>query len=100
MIGNVHLLRLAAAVTVLAAFAAIPTRVLANLPVMCVWRTLLHLECPGCGMTRALSSAMHGHLYEAVAYNRGVVLVLAAAFIVIIRDSHALCVGCASRAEI
>ena len=91
MIGNLHLLRRAAPVAVLAALAAIPTQVLASFPVICVWRTLLHLECPGCGMTRALSSALHGHLYAALAYNRGVVLVLPAAFIVIIRDLHALC---------
>jgi hypothetical protein len=91
MISTLHLLRRVAPVAVLAALAAIPTEILASLPVICVWRTLLHLECPGCGMTRALSSALHGHLYAAVAYNRGVVLVLPAALIVIIRDLHALC---------
>jgi hypothetical protein len=91
MIGNLHLLRRAAPVAVLAALAAIPTEAVASLPVMCMWRTLLHLECPGCGMTRALSNALHGHLHAALACNRGVVLVLPAAFIVIIRDLHALC---------
>jgi hypothetical protein len=91
MIGHLHLLRRAAPVAVLAALAAIPTEAVASLPVMCVWRTLLHLECPGCGMTRALSSALHGHLSAALASNRGVVLVLPAALIIVIRDLHALC---------
>ena len=80
-----------APVAVLGALAAIPTEVLTSLPVICVWRTLFHLQCPGCGMTRALSSALHGHLYAAVACNRGVVIVLPAVLIVIIRDLHALC---------
>jgi hypothetical protein len=91
MIGNRHLLRRALPAAVLAALAAIPTQVLASLPAICVWRTLLHLECPGCGMTRAVSSALHGHLHAALTYNRGVVLVLPAALILIIRDLHALC---------
>jgi uncharacterized protein DUF2752 len=90
MKGGLHLLRPAAAVAVLAALAAIPTEVLASLPVVCVWRTFLHVECPGCGMTRALSSALHGHLSEAVAFNRGVLLVLPAALVILIRDFHAL----------
>ena len=93
MIGNLSLLRGAAPVAVFVALAVIPTQVLAGLPVICVWRTLLHLECPGCGMTRALSSALHGHLYAALAYNRGVVLVLPAALIVVIQDLYALCFG-------
>jgi hypothetical protein len=91
MIGNLELLRRAAPASVLAALAAIPPQVLATFPVMCVWRTLLHLECPGCGMTRALSSALHGDLHAALAFNRGVVLVLPAVLTVIIRDLHALC---------
>ena len=91
MIGNLHLLRRVAPALVLAALATIPTQVLTSLPTLCLWRTLLHLECPGCGMTRALSSALHGHLHAALAFNRGVVFVLPAALIVVIRDLHTLC---------
>jgi hypothetical protein len=87
MIGHRELVRRAAPAAMLAGFAAIPTEALARFPVVCVWRTLLHLECPGCGITRALSSALHGHLDAAVAYNRGVVLVLPAVLILIIREA-------------
>jgi hypothetical protein len=90
MIGNLHLLRRVAPVAVLAALAVIPTQVVESLPVTCVWRTWLHLECPGCGMTRALSSALHGHLDAALAYNRGVVLVLPAALMVVVGNLQAL----------
>ena len=85
-----HLLRRVAPVAVLAALAVIPTQVVESLPVICVWRTWLHLECPGCGMTRALSSALHGHLDAALAYNRGVVLVLPAALMVVVGNLQAL----------
>jgi hypothetical protein len=91
MSGHLELFRRAAPAAVLVALAAIPTEVLASFPVMCVWRTLFHLECPGCGMTRAVSSALHGHLHAALAFNRGVVFVLPVALIVVIRDLHALC---------
>jgi BarA-like signal transduction histidine kinase len=75
----------AAAVAALAGLAAIPTEVLASLPILCVWRTLLDVECLGCGMTRALSIALHGHMAEAVAMNRGVVVVLPAALLIATR---------------
>jgi hypothetical protein len=93
MIGTLSLLRRAAPAAILAALAAIPTHLLVAVPVICVWRTFLHLECPGCGMTRALSSALHGHLSAAVACNRGVVIVLPAALIVVLQDLYALCFG-------
>ena len=28
----------------------------------CVWRYFLHVECPGCGMTRAWFLALHGKI--------------------------------------
>jgi hypothetical protein len=36
----------------------------------------LHLECPGCGMTRALAALLHGSLTEALHFNALVVLLL------------------------
>ena len=34
----------------------------------------MDVECFGCGMTRALSAALHGHFEAALDLNRGVVL--------------------------
>lgn len=35
----------------------------------CPIYTYLHLQCPGCGTTRALASLLHGHMGEALHYN-------------------------------
>ena len=35
----------------------------------CPVYTYLHLQCPGCGSTRALAALLHGHLREALHYN-------------------------------
>jgi hypothetical protein len=54
--------------------ADVPETVWSSLPAMCLFRTMLGLECFGCGMTRALSSAVHGHFAAAIQYYCGVVL--------------------------
>jgi Protein of unknown function (DUF2752) len=36
----------------------------------------LHLECPGCGTTRALAALLHGRLAEAFHFNALVILLL------------------------
>lgn len=38
-------------------------------PVLCPSALLLGLPCPGCGMTRALGQATHGHFREAFEYH-------------------------------
>jgi Protein of unknown function (DUF2752) len=59
----------------LAAFVAVPPDVLGHGPDICLWKHLFQLAaCPACGSTRALSAMFHGHLTQALAYNRNVVV--------------------------
>ena len=67
-----------AAVLVLAVFAVVPQSVWASSPPVCLFRNALGIECYGCGMTRALSYAMHGDVEEALALNAGIVVLLPA----------------------
>ena len=59
----------------LAIFMAVPPEVLAQGPDICLWKHLFHLAaCPACGSTRALAAFFHGHLAQAIAYNRNVMV--------------------------
>jgi hypothetical protein len=59
----------------LAVFVAIPPEMLARGPDICLWKHLFRLAaCPACGSTRALAAFFHGHLAQALAYNRNVVV--------------------------
>jgi Protein of unknown function (DUF2752) len=42
----------------------------------CPIHTYLHLQCPGCGTTRALAALLHGHLAEAFHLNALLVVVV------------------------
>ncbi len=42
----------------------------------CPIHEYLHLQCPGCGATRALAALLHGHLAEAMRFNGLVTLLL------------------------
>jgi hypothetical protein len=42
----------------------------------CPIHELLHLQCPGCGATRALAAMLHGHFAEAMNLNAFVTLLL------------------------
>jgi hypothetical protein len=44
-----------------------------NSPKFCLHHLLLHFDCPGCGMTRALHSFLHGEFQLAVFYNYAIV---------------------------
>jgi len=37
--------------------------------VLCPFRALTHLPCPGCGMTRAFCALFHGELWRAIKFN-------------------------------
>ena len=60
---------------VLILFFIIPTGFIEGGPTVCVFKILLGIECPGCGMTRAFSCILHGDLVSAISYNRLVVVV-------------------------
>jgi hypothetical protein len=42
----------------------------------CPIHELLHLQCPGCGATRAVAALLHGHFIEAMNLNALVTLLL------------------------
>ena len=88
---SVRALRTGAVIAGLAGLAALPTSVLSDLPVVCVWRRLFDLDCLGCGMTRALSSALHGDLRAAVTFNAGVTVLLPGIAAAVVHDVRALC---------
>jgi hypothetical protein len=49
--------------------------VLARGPDICLRKHLFHLAaCPACGSTRALAALFHGHVAQALAYNRNVMV--------------------------
>lgn len=54
----------------------IPTSWLEGRRTLCPIKALTGRNCPGCGMTRATSSALHGNFKQALRYNRLVVIML------------------------
>jgi len=43
---------------------------------------MLNINCPGCGITRAIFSLVHGKFYQSILYNpMGIVLVLMLLFV-------------------
>jgi len=57
-------------------FFLIPTTWLEKYPPPCLSRMLFGVRCPGCGMSRAMSCAVHGNFKKALHYNKLVVVVL------------------------
>lgn len=53
----------------IAVAAALDPAVVADGPVICPFRLLSGLPCPGCGLTRSWVYLMHGHWSDAVAAN-------------------------------
>ena len=64
----------ASCVAALGALAVAPESMWVGTSTVCLFRNLMDVECFGCGMTRALSAALHGHFEAALDLNRGVVL--------------------------
>jgi hypothetical protein len=53
----------------------VPTAWLDRGPSLCLIRRIFGVRCPGCGMTRAFSSVIHGKFKQAFQYNKLVVVV-------------------------
>lgn len=78
-----RLLAVASAAALICAVSLSPEQA-ADGPVVCPFRLLTGLPCPGCGMTRAWVFAMHGQLRPALAANPFVVVALPAAIALIV----------------
>jgi Protein of unknown function (DUF2752) len=74
--AHMGLAKLALYLVIPGLFLLIPTPWLEAHPAPCLYRALLKRRCPGCGMTRALSAALHGHLKRAWSQNKLVTVVL------------------------
>jgi hypothetical protein len=85
MVSTADRLWTAAAMLVAGALLVVPTSIVAAGPSLCLVRNLVGHECPGCGMTRAISSLLHGRLEEAVRHNWLVVVVYPLLCVVFVR---------------
>lgn len=56
-------------------FIIVPTEYIKQAPSICIFKNIIGVGCFGCGLTRALSSMLHGNLVEAYHYNRLIVIV-------------------------
>lgn len=56
-------------------FVVAPTSFFESGHSICVIKNVFGIECPGCGMTRAISSVFHGNLVGAFQYNKLIVIV-------------------------
>src|SRR5215469_4553354 len=67
--------RLTALLSAVVSFSLAPPQALAHGPKLCLLSLLFHApSCPACGSTRALAAFFHGHLAQAIAFNRNVVI--------------------------
>ena len=57
-------------------------------PLICPLRTLTGIPCPFCGMTRAVTAAMQGHLWASLRYQPAGLLLLAFGLFVVTRRSR------------
>lgn len=53
---------------------------------LCIWYHLFHMDCLGCGFTRAFFCLMHGQILKAFTYNP-MVIVVPVAFFLVLQDS-------------
>jgi Protein of unknown function (DUF2752) len=83
--------RFAVLLAALLGFCLVPPELLARGPDLCLWRHLFNIAaCPACGSTRALAAFFHGHLHQALAYNRNVLVTAPCLLTLLVRDLAAL----------
>ena len=63
----------------------VPTSLLESGHSICLIKNVFGVECPGCGMTRAILSVLHGNLVGAFQYNKLIVVVFPLLFYVCIK---------------
>lgn len=56
-------------------FIVLPTAFFQDGHTLCLFKNLFGIDCPGCGMTRALSALGHGDYLAALQFNGSVLLV-------------------------
>jgi hypothetical protein len=78
--------RIFAFACVLILFSVIPAGYLEGSHTICLFKNLLGIECPGCGMGRAFSSIMHGDLTAAISYNGLVLIVFPLFCLILLKD--------------
>jgi len=71
-----YFIRLGTLITIPIALAAVPTSTVEGAPTLCIYKNVFGVECPGCGMTRAISCVFHCDFAGAWRYNKLVVIVL------------------------
>ncbi len=53
----------------------------------CIFYNLLHIKCPGCGMTRAFFNISHGNVAKAIEYNWFVIVIFPIFVLVTMNDA-------------
>ena len=75
-------------IAVLAFLAIVPVETLKTFPVLCTWRNLLGINCPTCGLTRAVCCLLHGRFADAFAYNPLVFVIIPLAVLHVVRRAR------------
>ena len=62
---------------------------IAHVPLACPLRSMTGIPCPFCGMSRAVSSAVHGHVGASLAFNPGGIFIVLFAAMLLVRPQLA-----------
>lgn len=62
-------------------------------PQLCLISMVIRRPCPACGITRASAALMRGHVRQAIAYNRRILLLAPVIAMVLVMDIRAVVTG-------